>query len=410
MSTPASHSDRPVLALFGAMDRFNYGDLLFPFVIKSLLKNEAPEKYRLECVGLRRSHLKEAGSFPTHPVRWLNRMDSLREGSAVIVVGGEVLGAGWDRLSSYLLPPRTGDFLHAALEKMIGSERIAQASRRYFGAPWEIPFVPDPRFLPRRVPVLYNQVGGIGLLNRPVNWLENIDRLIDKADYCSVRDSVTHQIIECADLEVELAPDSAVLVSDIFPRSALEKRMGDATHRLINEIRDGYLCFQCNRYIGQHRLEQIARQLRTISRDTGWHIVLLPLGLVPGHSDRVALQRLRKLLGPLAVLPEKTSVYDLTALLANARFFVGTSLHGTIAAISYEVPYAGINKVAKLAASLETWCSPPFREVVDMEDIADAVRERSEGHAEILAKDSRRLKKKARAAFENLYRALPGNS
>jgi polysaccharide pyruvyl transferase WcaK-like protein len=60
---------------------------------------------------------------------------------------------------------------------------------------------------------------------------------------------------------------------------------------------------------------------------------------------------------PPTLIADCDSVFDLMGLIAGARLYVGTSLHGAITAVSYGVPVLGLcpSRVRKLAAFLGTW-------------------------------------------------------
>ena len=154
---------QPTLALFGAIDRNNYGDLLFPILIGRLLDEYGVRGYRLQCVGLKKSDLQNIGAEPTKSLRWMTRAKNLPDGSAVIIVGGEVLGASWSKLHSYLLPRQIGDHAIKRLAKHISAERLDDWSRKLLGATWEVPFVVDPAVFPNHVKTLCNAIGGSAL-------------------------------------------------------------------------------------------------------------------------------------------------------------------------------------------------------------------------------------------------------
>lgn len=397
---------RPVAALFGAIDRFNYGDLLFPIVLRALVERASPGRFGIECVGLRRSRLQRAGGLPTHGIRWLLDPENLPEGSAVIVAGGEVLGADWDRLWSYLMPEAIGDFAYGALRRAFGEARLNEFIKARFSVPWKIPFVVDPASLPGGVRVLFNGVGGVGLLNRPGSWSDEVAAVMGRAAYRSVRDRITQQVLEEAGLRTELVPDCVVVLSDLFPRAELEARARASTRSLLAELSGKFVCFQCNRYFGVKALRKIAAQLDAIAADTGWRTVLLPLGQAAGHSDRIALRQLAGQMTSDPILPRRLGVFDLAALIAHSRMFVGTSLHGVITAISYGTPYAALEKAAKQVAFIETWARPPFDEAVGFDAIHDVVRERATGFDAELSSQAEDVKGSAHAGFADLHRAL----
>ena len=95
----------PPIAIYGALARFNYGDLLFPLVLQEWLDRAGCER-PLIAVGLRESDLSKFGAMPTREVRWLAEPNNLPDGSRLVIAGGEALAAGWGRMASHLLPQK----------------------------------------------------------------------------------------------------------------------------------------------------------------------------------------------------------------------------------------------------------------------------------------------------------------
>jgi hypothetical protein len=401
-----SSPNLPLLAILGAFDRFNYGDLLFPLILTPLVEKAAEGRFRVAHVGLRRSHLHSAGAIPTHSLRWLLQPGRLAQGSAILVAGGELLAADWDSLMSHHLPSRIGDGLFAAMKRVFGAAAVRSLAKARFGAPWEIPFVIDPGAFPIPVRILYNAVGGSELHRQPAAWVGTVTKLLGHAHYCSVRDERTRKTLAEHGAAPDLAPDCAVLLSDAFPLPALDARAGASVAAVRRLFPEGYLCFQYNRYIGQVQMRRVARQLEAASRSTGLPVLLLPLGEIAGHSDRIALNQLRRMLSVRAAVAERTTIFGQAALIAHSRFFLGTSLHGVITALSYGVPFAALEKVPKAAAFVRTWCLPPFDSAISTQEIADAISARLTQCEETLHRQAQSLKSAARSGIDRLLAAL----
>ena len=83
-------------------------------------------------------------------------------------------------------------------------------------------------------------------------------------------------------------------------------------------------------------------------------IVLVPIGLALRHEDDIACERLKSCLSiPSCVLNSRT-IYDIMYAIANSKLFIGTSLHGNITAMSYDVPNVGFGG-QKLDGYLKKW-------------------------------------------------------
>ncbi|MGY0205389.1 polysaccharide pyruvyl transferase family protein, partial [Acinetobacter soli] len=60
-------------------------------------------------------------------------------------------------------------------------------------------------------------------------------------------------------------------------------------------------------------------------------------------------------------LPESNTIFDTAYYIANSSGYTGTSLHGAITAIAYEVPHAAFSdEILKLVSFLNTWKTTPI--------------------------------------------------
>ena len=73
-----------IINLVGAYDRFNYGDMLFPYIIEYILDKNFIS-YELTCYGLRKSDFTKVGAKET------KRMAEMPMDGYVIVAGGDTI-------------------------------------------------------------------------------------------------------------------------------------------------------------------------------------------------------------------------------------------------------------------------------------------------------------------------------
>src|SRR3546814_10504133 len=85
-------------------------------------------------------------------------------------------------------------------------------------------------------------------------------------------------------------------------------------------------------------------------------------------------------------------------LIANAGFYVGTSLHGAITAMSYAVPYVGV-AVPKLHSYLQTWGVGGINHTVPLEGIHDGVNRALQTDRTALEQSREQQVKAAEASF-----------
>ena len=77
------------LILYGAFDRYNYGDNLMPLLFEEFLKQRFPnflQDYGIIYSSLRRSDLSRYSCAPTVPIKEALKVSS--NGSALVVAGG----------------------------------------------------------------------------------------------------------------------------------------------------------------------------------------------------------------------------------------------------------------------------------------------------------------------------------
>jgi hypothetical protein len=113
----------------------------------------------------------------------------------------------------------------------------------------------------------------------------------------------------------------------------------------------------------------LTAELEGVYRRHGLGTLLLPVGRARYHEDPAPLARLAKTIRTPAVYAGTSiTIYDIMYLIARARAFVGTSLHGHITALSYAVPHLGLTEsIPKLTSFLETWDLPEQQACVPLE-------------------------------------------
>lgn len=361
------------ISIVGAFDRLNYGDLLFPVLLMRAFESFGVRDFGWVCYSLREGDYLRIGSVETRSLKTLFSERSFQAGSVVIVAGGEVLGATWHKLHSYLLPIKLGALLRCIAGVL--SPRLAdQVSKWFFSVDSVAPFIFSPKDFNSQVKVAYHAVGGTNLERLNAGIRSEIIAQVQQAHYVSVREGLSKQILEkgTPSWQVPVVPDIAILASEYFPLSFLKQNVSRETHSLIDSHHRGYICFQTgkNQAQGFHRV--IATELDRVQSTLGLGVVLLPIGRASGHEDQVALYNIQRMMTTPATMPSVYGIWDVMFLIARARIFAGTSLHGAITALSFSVPYLGLtNKVPKLEAFLACWSiqelarSTPFEQLLD---------------------------------------------
>jgi hypothetical protein len=398
---------KPVVAVVGAFDRFNFGDLLFPHMVRHAFERLGVEAtYR--CFSLRAADLRKRGGVLTEPLASLKNLD-LPEGSIVVVAGGEVLTARWlDAFAGLGTPHQV--LAAKILARTFGPSAVDWSCRRLLGGDRPLPWVLTAGDVGSDCPVAYNAVGGIGLARLPKRLREAArDRLRDAA-YLAVRDPETKGALDRLGLafEVDLTPDSAVLAPEVCPKEGLFSSASETTRAVLRRLNGRYIAFQAGRYPAWGKVAILAEQLRKIHLETGFGVLLLPLGQAAGHEDNEPLQKIAGLLEdvPAEHIPSP-DVADTLACIAGARLFVGSSLHGNLMALVYGVPHVGFGeRVRKLDLMLRTWDpTRPNGATLPSAIAADALKV-LEGDQQVLTRAASSLREAALTALETQSRLL----
>ena len=351
-------TERTQVIVYGAYDRHNYGDLLFAIVLKRYL--EADKRLSVLVAATKKSDLSSYGALPTMPLRQALAATRQQPKTMLIVDGGECLTAQWESILGYLAP-QIAYYPIKASPYLLGQKTFTRMSRALTSIPSDMPLVLGERELPG-VQVMYNSVGGNEISKKPPAIHDAIARNLRDCTYVSVRDRETSAELEKLDIAHNLVPDSAVLISDLYPV-------------VPSSCEPGHIVFHISDHHAKRRVEAIAQQLTELNISTGLKIALLTIGKAPGHADDGPLDKLQSMLGDRAFRVDSGKIDDIIQCIATSKLYCGTSLHGAITALAYAVPQVALlpNKVVKLSSFLETWapkqCSG-FAEVRQLSQIA----------------------------------------
>ncbi|SHH27996.1 polysaccharide pyruvyl transferase family protein [Clostridium grantii] len=359
--------------ILGAVDRFNYGDLLFPIILQQYIEKYIIDKinnYEIKVYSLENSDLSNIGALKTKAMKEFYRDCNEDKYNYIILGGGDLLPVRI--IYSYMDTLKESKDV-IALNKLISSGFAADVELfliDHYDLKSKFPWIPDKNSIPINSKIVYNAVGGSTLNELGNKEIEVVRELLDKADYLSVRDSKTKENLNNLSIPCELYPDSGAIISDIFTKEKLETLANEKLKENLKAYK-GYICFQINLRSTWKKEEILINELNKIYDTYGCPIVLLPIGLAENHNDLKALKIIySKLKIPKLLLLEEVNLFDIIFTIANSEFFIGSSLHGNITALSYGVKHLGINKsIKKLKSYLETWDSKENDMCIDVEEI-----------------------------------------
>ena len=348
------------IILYGAFDRYNYGDILIPIILSKYLQNNGFGN--IEYSSLKNADLSPFGGFRCTPLD----LQHITKNSTIIVAGGEVLNVDWTSITSYFM----GWF----------GNRCIRIARLVFPRGWinflcikimngqfKYPYLIEKSNIQNHIQVIYNGVGGVSI-KASDNTIKSI--LLD-ADLVSVRDANASHILKSKwKINNKLTPDIANAVSKFYPKDKLLEATTQKTNAFIFENQNGYFCFQMAKQYTNGKLSTIIDSLSKILSG-GTSIALLPLGIVSGHEDHNLLEEIyQRLSSENVFLLQDINLIDSISLIAHSSVFTGTSLHGNITAMSYAVPHFPLNQdVAKLTNYVEKWDIPNVKPCPDYSQI-----------------------------------------
>ena len=340
------------ILIIGAFDRYNYGDLLFPLIIEKQL-NTYGKDFQYRYFGIVESDLSKEGGKPTQSLQAFYEQLSNREDKAsVIIAGGEALGVTWNSLYAALSTPfQKIHRHHVRLSKFIDLNRVA---KKLLKGKTTLPFVFDRADFPGIKKIVLNSLGGSGLTKALFDRYPFLQHKLQRADYLAVRDGLTIENLRQNKVEAHLFPDSAILMSEFYPIDQLEKSVTKDVADYVKKNRGNYVFFQINKKTTVGKESLIAEELDKIYQNDETQICLCPIGKALNHDDHEALKAVQAKLRCPSTYFDADNIWDIMYLIANAKAYAGTSLHGAITSMSYAVPHVGL-VVEKLDAYLETW-------------------------------------------------------
>jgi hypothetical protein len=251
----------------------------------------------------------------------------------------------------------------------------------------------------------------------PAAMRDEVVARLNEADTLSVRDRLTQSLLAQAGIPAPLVPDSAHRVAELFgERIAQHGKQGEPA-QMRSHFPQGYLAVQFSAdFADDATLRQLAAQLDAIGEQTGLGIVLFRAGAAPWHDDLAAYRRLAKFLRwPQCRVFESLNLWDICALLAQARAFCGSSLHGRIVALAFGVGGVSLmqdaQQTSKAGAYFSTWLPADEINVRSVEQVAEGIAQALALPAEALQEQSEQLADQARSGMVETLAAcqpLPG--
>ena len=309
------------IAHIGAFDFENYGDILFPYVFENNIK-----KYiDIEEITL---FAPTEGIMPftkARKVYCVNELEKLHKEmnfDAIVVGGGDL---GHFRKIMVSLPAISSDLVMYNVINM-----------------WVIPCMVASKY---NIPLIFNAPGV------PFEFSDNEEKiakeLLGSVDYLTVRDFSSKNNLRNAieHNKIGVVPDSVLSICNLISKKELDKIYKQTNICMKKE----YIIFHANRTFLDEDIKKCSEELIKLKKKYGYEILLFPIGYAIG--DIQTLQKIKDIEPEEFVLVEdKLSQFEMLSVIANAKCYIGASLHGCITANAYGVKnfvysYNGYNKI-----------------------------------------------------------------
>lgn len=394
---PVEMSAAIPLILYGAFDRHNFGDLLFAHVAAALLSERNLVFAGVAARDLRRDGGHRVQALADLAARWRDCPVNL------IHAGGELLTCDTWEAAVMTLPPQ--EALDVIL-RFDGHPREAMEwAQHRLGIAALAPYTVQRALFPQAKAVIYNAVGGVDLATRDPAFRAEVLANLKAADVVGVRDKVTQAQLQASGIPARLMPDPAVLVAELFGEG-IRRRTGKPAE-VRRAFPQGYLAVQFSTEFGDDAtLQRIAEQLDALASETGFGIAFFRAGAAPWHDDMDCFARtVARMKNRTVRLFTSLDIWDICALIAGSRGYLGSSLHGRIVAMAFGLPRLNLMLAgahAKQLAFAATWENPEMVGCVQVQGIAQGMRAALESDAESRRRKARELATHYRRAFETL--------
>jgi hypothetical protein len=392
--------------LFGAFDRHNFGDLLFPHVIARMLPRND-----LLFAGLVGRDLRAHGGHQVSAIAQVAK--SLRERTVNLIhVGGELLTCdAWE--AAVMLS--WWDQVQEAIAGFADwrQDRLAWACDK-FGVAALAPYTLARESFPHAAHMFFNAVGGVDLNARDPAMRAEVAAHLNAADDVSVRDTQTKALLDASGIATRLIPDPAVMVAELFGTTIRRRAVHGATSQILEAFPQRYIAVQFSADFGDDEtLCEIAAQLDRIAVSSGLGVVLFRAGAAPWHDDLVCYRRIvARMHAPSVKIFTSLNIWDICALIAHSRVYCGSSLHGRIVAMAFALPRINVRHperathLAKQTAFASTWEEAGTPATVEVQEIADGIRDALTDDRARLQRTAEQLVTRYREGFDPIRAKL----
>jgi hypothetical protein len=383
------------IRVLSASDRNNYGDILFPIIIKQYMvsKNIRADFFNY---GIVRSNLNYYKGLSTKSMKDLKSdIKKSKNESIIIIAGGEVLGGGWLNIYRFV-----NDFWNKVnkikyLRAFVNKSNLLNNYLSYsLGS--SRPFILDGNTFNRNF-IFYNTVGALGV--KRLLKKKKFKKYFNEVGVLSIRDTVSKNNFDQSNVPNKLVPDSALIMSDILINDIIPNISQDCK----DSIQEHYAFVQLAYDKAPDDLTKFGQTLNEFSKQNNLKILLCPIGLALDHWDDKVLKIIKKN-NPNFIYFDPKNIYEIMFLIKNCSIYLGTSLHGLITAQSFVRPiFVFDEKVDKIKYYIDTWFENPESNYGDFYDLDSMNKKILEFDRETESKNTENQKKLIYANLSQIF-------
>ncbi len=324
------------VAVCGAFDVISYGDALFPIAVEYELRKRVSNLDNIILFAPNGTDHLYSNETKVFSYQKFEEIHAQYHFDMIIIGGGELL-----------------HFKPIVFHDEDGMELTYEP-----GYLWKMPidFAKS-----QGIPYVINSVGIPNAFSKEEKNI--IINYLSEARYVSVRDKYSYERLVSIIPTCMCVPDSLWNLQRYLP---------------YKQIIDGeYIVIQ---YGTLYQVDQLIDVIQEIKRQYNYKIVILPINYC--HTDRVIAEKMSEFADEgVLVFNNLLSVEDIYSVIAGAKLFIGTSLHGTLTAQINRVPVIIFDMYTSIVGKMDGlyhWLSGNAHIISDVNSIMNMIQQELE--------------------------------
>ena len=295
--------------LYGAFGRHNFGDMLFPYILKSLLESNSINT-DIEYCDIAEADMTSHGG---HDVKSITDFFDYELEVNLIQVGGHTAN-DCNPLTFF-------------------SQDVKKKYNSFFEQKdFKPSYILNKKTFNKPNVFVGNAVGGFSVSG--ANKLKDYD-------YIGFRSKSHYDTASRFGLECQFSPDCVVLLKHFYDKTISERTSTSEDIKSLHNLHGkDYIAVQINERLLNAHSSKIIQDIKNVIKETQLPLVFFCAGIAPNHDSMdLYKQKLQNILpNNMVHFFEGTNIWDICNVISNAKFVIGTSLHVRIVSTVFNVP------------------------------------------------------------------------